>query len=94
MFNFSHPQPVVSRKPVAEMTIKQAARKAIDADTVLQALPNEHRQRPVLTGVAAPSPKLPAGRRRIAGAPATTLFDWYAAKAVLGLGQVKGWSGP
>lgn len=58
MFNFMHPRPVVSRKPVAEMTIKQAARQTVYADTVLQALANEVRQEPVLNEVAAPNPKL------------------------------------
>jgi len=62
MFNFMHPKPVVSRKPVAEMTIKQAARQTINADTVLQALPNEERQKPVLNGVEASNPKLPVRR--------------------------------
>ena len=62
MFNFIHPRPVVSRKPVAEMTIKQAVRQTINADTVLQALPNEDRQKTVLNEVEASNPKLPVRR--------------------------------
>lgn len=63
MFNFMHPKPVVSRKPVAEMTIKQAARQTINADTVLQALPNEERQKNALNGVAeSVNSKLPVRR--------------------------------
>jgi hypothetical protein len=62
MFNFIHPRPVVCRKPVAEMTIKQAARQTVNADTVLQALPNADRQEPVLNGVVESNPKLPVRR--------------------------------
>jgi hypothetical protein len=62
MFNFMHPKPVVSRKPVAEMTIKQAARQTVNADTVLRALPNEDRQKTVLNGVVESNPKLPVRR--------------------------------
>lgn len=62
MFNFIHPRPVVSRKPVAEMTIKQAVRQTINADTVLQALPDKRRQKPVLNGVAESNSTLPVRR--------------------------------
>lgn len=62
LFNFIHPRPFVSRKPVAEITIKQVVRQTINADTVLQALPGENRQKSVLNEVAASSPKLPVRR--------------------------------
>jgi len=62
MFNFMHPKPVVSRKPVDEMTIKQAVRQTINTDTVLYALRNEDRQKSVVNGVAASNPKLPVRR--------------------------------
>lgn len=62
MFNFMHPKPVVSRKPVAEMTIKQAVRQTINADTVLLALPHEDRQKNTLNRVGASNPKLPVRR--------------------------------
>ncbi len=59
MFNFIHPRPVVSRKPVAEISIKQAVRQTINADTVLQALPDEDRQKAALNGEVASTSKLP-----------------------------------
>ena len=62
MFDFIHPRPVVSRKPVAEMTIKQSVRQTINADTVLQALPNEDRQKAALNGKVASTSKLPVAR--------------------------------
>jgi len=62
MFNFMHPKPVVSRKPVAEMTIKQAARQPINADTVQQALTIACLQKSVLNGVVASNPTLSARR--------------------------------
>jgi len=62
MFNFMHPKPVVSRKPVAEMSIKQAVRQTVNADTVLQALSNEDRKKTALNGAGASNPKLPVRR--------------------------------
>jgi hypothetical protein len=45
MFNFLHPKPVVNRRPVAELVVRQEARAIINADTVLYALPRQHLQK-------------------------------------------------
>jgi hypothetical protein len=56
MFNFIHPKPVVSRRPVAEMTVRQEARALINADTVLYAKPFRLREEVPVDGVKAPNP--------------------------------------
>jgi hypothetical protein len=60
MFNFIHPKPVVSRRPVAEMIVRQEARASINAYTVLVAKPSRHRQEEApLDEVKAPNPVNP-----------------------------------
>jgi hypothetical protein len=56
MFNFIHPKPVVSRRPVAEMIVRQEARALINADTVLYAKPFRLREEVSADGVKALSP--------------------------------------
>jgi hypothetical protein len=62
MFNFLHPQPVVRRKPVAEMVVRQAARASVNADTVLIVKPAGSPQASQLDEVAVQKslePRLP-----------------------------------
>jgi len=57
MFNFIHPKPVVSRRPVAEMMVRQEARASINADTVLFVKPSRHRQEAPLDVIKKPIPE-------------------------------------
>jgi hypothetical protein len=59
MFNFMHPKPVVSRRPVAEMTVRQEARASINANTVLYAKPSRRREEVPVEGVKAQKPVKP-----------------------------------
>jgi hypothetical protein len=59
MFNFIHPQPVVSRRPVAEMIVRKAARASINAETLLIAKPSRHRQEAPSDDVKALNPSNP-----------------------------------
>lgn len=56
MFNFIHPQPVASRRPVAEMIVRQDARASMTADTLLIAKPSRLRQEAPLNNVKALNP--------------------------------------
>jgi hypothetical protein len=62
MFNFLHPKSVVSRRAVAVMIVRQEARATINADTVLYALPSQHRQKAPLNEVNKQSPVIPLRR--------------------------------
>ncbi len=74
MFNFMHPQPVVSHRPVAEMLVLQEAKASINTDTLLIAKPSRQRHETLSDVVKAISPSDQQLQPKTNCRPSTFLF--------------------